>query len=115
LNVPGRKNPQCRLTYADKYHQVIAVKIENFGAIIASTVYSISLDDIVLPSLSSSDRNQKFDISLEYIDHTLNQKFSYKFPEIFQIDGSTQTSPVTNHAYSFTNPTIRGYGLGITG
>jgi len=27
LSVPGREAPQCRLTYSDKYHDVICIKI----------------------------------------------------------------------------------------
>jgi hypothetical protein len=63
--VSGRQTQQCRVLSADLFNAFIRVRIENIGPLSPQT-YWITFDDIVLPTPSQSDNNNKFDISITY-------------------------------------------------
>ena len=63
--VSGRQNPQCRVVSANMLNNVIRVRIENIGPLSPQT-YWVTLDDIILPTPTQSDNNNKFDISIAY-------------------------------------------------
>ena len=111
--VTGRKSPQCRVASANRLNGYIKVRIENFGALSPQN-YWVTLDDILLPTPSSSDNNDKFDISLGYYGPS-NLKYENFFPEIFQVDNTSPVSPTTGSSYTFNNPGLTGFGNPITG
>ena len=113
LAISARQKPQCRVANANKLNNYIKVRIENIGFLSPMT-YWMTLDDIQLPTPSSSDNNNKFDISIIYMGPS-NLKYENYFPEIFQIDNTNSTSPVTGSSYSFNNPAQTGFGNPITG
>lgn len=90
----------------------VTIRIENIG-FLSPQIYWVSLDDILLPSPGQSDNNKKFDIAIAYYGPS-NTKYLNYFPEIFQIDASTNT-PTLNSGYSFTTPGLTGYGNSIVG
>ena len=113
LSVGSRNLPQCRIVSADLLNTFVTVRIENIGALSPQT-YWISLDDITLPTPSSSDNNDKFDINIAYFGPS-NVKYSNFFPEIFQIDNTNSTAPVTSTSFAFSNPALTGFGNAIVG
>lgn len=49
--VSGRTAPRCILAYQDSVNDIIKVRISHFGPVV-SGVFTVSLDDFVLPSLA---------------------------------------------------------------
>lgn len=113
LSVTSRKSPQCRVASANLLNGFIKIRIENIGFITPQT-YWISLDDITLPTPSGADNNNKFDISVAYFGPS-SLKYENYFPEIFQVDNTNGTLPVTSSTYTFNNPASTGFGNPITG
>jgi hypothetical protein len=74
----------------------------------------VTLDDIILPTPSSADNNNKFDISVAYFGPS-NTKYENFFPEIFQVDNTNSTAPITSSSYSFSNPGTTGFGASVVG
>jgi len=75
----------------------------------------ISLDDIVLPSVSGGDNTRKFDISIGYYRPASNIKYENLFKEIFVMDGTNSTGASSIASLTFSNPTISSYGSQVTG
>lgn len=113
LAVSSRKTPQCRVALADKLNAWVRIRIENIGSLSPQT-YWVSLDDIVLPTPSSSDNNNKFDVSISFRGPS-NLKYENYFPEVFQVDNTNATVPVTSSTYTFNNPAYTGFGNLVTG
>ena len=66
------------MALANKLNNYIKVRIENIG-FLSPQVYWVTLDDIILPTPSSSDKNSKFDISITYMGPS-NTKYENYFP-----------------------------------
>lgn len=113
LSIGSRNLPQCRIVSADLLNSFVTVRIENIGFLSPQT-YWVSLDDITLPTPTSADNNNKFDISIAYYGPS-NTKYSNFFPEIFQIDNTNSTLPVTSTSFTFSNPALTGFGNQIVG
>jgi len=77
-NISNRNGPQCRLASADTVNNFVKVRIENIGNLAIGN-YWISLDDIYLPSVSSGDNTQKFDLSIAYYRPGTNTKYENFF------------------------------------
>lgn len=74
----------------------------------------MTFDDIILPTPTQSDNNNKFDISITYFGPS-NVKYENYFPEIFQVDNTNSTAPITSSSYTFNNPAATGFGNPVTG
>lgn len=78
LTVSARASPQCRVASANRLNGYIKVRIENIGFLSPQT-YWVTLDDIVLPTPTSADNNNKFDVSVRYHGPS-NTKYENYFP-----------------------------------
>lgn len=74
----------------------------------------MTLDDITLPSPSSSDNTNKFDMSIRYMG-AANVKYENLFREIFLIDGTNSTGVSGLTSPSFSNPSTTQYGITVVG
>jgi hypothetical protein len=113
LSINGRQPPQCRVVSAVLLTNVVRIRIENIGTL-SPAIYWVTLDDVILPTPSQADNNNKFDIGITYMGPS-NLKYENEFPEIFQIDNTNTTAPVTSSTYTFNNPALTGFGNPITG
>ena len=77
-SINSRNSPQCRLASADTVNNFVKVRIENIGNLVVGNHW-ISLDDIVLPSVSGGDNTKKFDISIGYYRPGSNIKYENIF------------------------------------
>lgn len=77
--------------------------------------YWVSLDDIVLPTVSGGDTTKKFDLSIGYFRPGTNLKYENFFKEIFVMDGTNSTNAVTLSSLTLTNPPTKSYGAPVSG
>jgi hypothetical protein len=74
LSIANRAAPQCRLASPDTLNNFVKVRIENIGNLVVGN-YWMSLDDILLPSVSGGDNTGKFDMSIGYYRPASNIRY----------------------------------------
>lgn len=112
-SVSNRQTPACVLAEADDVIGYVKVRIINIGTITAGVFYWITLDDIILPTPSSSGNTNKFDMSLVYMGPS-NVRHESFYREVFLIDG-TDTVSTAALSITFPDPSIRQYGASNVG
>ena len=108
-SISNREAPNCILAEADNVNGFIKVRLINIGTI-TNGLHWMTLDDITLPSPTSSDNTNKFDMSIRYMGAS-NVKYENLFREIFLIDGTNSTGVSALSSPSFSNPGTTQYGI----
>ncbi len=90
----GIQKPNCIVTYADKFHQVIKIRVENFKSI-NPTTFLLSFDYFFLPSITSLlQASNTFTVCMKYWSAATSHERC--FGELFIIDQYTNTVPRNN-------------------
>lgn len=87
VSVIGTQKPNCVVTYADKLHEVIKIRVENFKVTAAAT-FKLSFDDFILPSVTGLlQQSNTFSVCMAYWSAAAQHEKC--FGEILVIDGYT--------------------------
>lgn len=114
----GRQNgPRCIVNHVHEAHGDLVIRVTEIGPLPLSNSYKLSLDDFLLPDLSTLlEQSNPFSVCLRYHkEAAVDVHHERCFEELFVIDGVINTTPVINNVGTFHNPPQNQYASTVTG